>query len=500
MIPARVIRHWLADIRNFSRIVLKRPLRPYQAEAALAILDSVLNNRGLTFVVMMSRQAGKNELSGHLEAYLMNLFQRRGGQIIKASPTMKPQTVNSIMRLQDLLDNPWNRNRYRTREGYIIQLAAARTLFFSAGPQANVVGATADLLLEADESQDITDDKWSKDFAPMAAATAATRVLYGTAWTSDTLLARTILQLTEHQNRDGFRRVFAYTADQVADVLPAYGRYVAGEIERLGRDHPMIRTQYFLEEIDAQAGLFPPARRALMRGTHPRRHDPEPAKRYALLVDVAGEDETEGDAMTRALLDRKKRDATALTVVEIDWQYGQLPVYRTVDRHLWLGVRHTTLYQRLVALQRHWHAMYLVVDATGVGAGLASFLTNRLGALVLPVDFSPSFKSNLGWDFLATIETGRYQDYAHDQATDTAQFWYEVGACQSEVRPGPRRHMRWAVTETPSYDGIIARGHDDLLISAALVAILDQQEWIGTGHSSQVERPDPIANIDRAPW
>ena len=38
-------------------------LRPYQNEAAEAILRSALNGRGLTFTVVMARQAGKNELS-----------------------------------------------------------------------------------------------------------------------------------------------------------------------------------------------------------------------------------------------------------------------------------------------------------------------------------------------------------------------------------------------------------------------------------------------------
>jgi len=498
--PVQVIKHWLSDISRFSRLVIKRPLRPYQLEAAHAILDSVLHGKGNTFVVMMSRQAGKNELSGQIEAYLLNLYQRRGGQIVKASPTMKPQTINSIMRLQDRLNNDWNAGRWRTREGYMVELGAARCLFFSAGPQANVVGATADLLLEGDEGQDISQDKWSKDFTPMAASTAATRVLYGTAWTSDTLLATTKRALTEQQNRDVIRRVFAYDADQVGQVLPAYARYVASEIARLGRDHPLIRTQYFLEEIDAQSGLFPPMRRALMRGQYDRFHAPIEGRRYALLIDVAGEDEEEGDALARSMLENTRRDATALTVIEIDWQYAHLPVYRVADRRLWLGTKHTALYAQILALAAHWRAMYIVVDATGVGAGLASFLGTRLGERVIPVIFSPRVKSDLGWNFLAVVETGRFQDYADDQQPETRQFWYEVGACQYEIRPGPARMMKWGVTETPAYDGIIARGHDDLLISAALCSVIDDQDWPGTGPSTWVEKPDALDEIDQAPW
>ncbi len=491
---------WLTHIDNFSKHVVGRPLRSYQTEAARAILDSVFHGRGLTFAVMMSRQAGKNELSGQLEAYLLNLYRRPGGQIVKASPTFKPQTINSILRLVDRLDNKWNAGHWRRREGYMVELGKARTLFFSAGPKANVVGATADLLLEADEAQDIGHDKWNKDFRPMAASTGATTVLWGTAWTSDTLLATSIQDLKRQQAKDGHRRVFIYDADVVGDQVPAYKRYVAEEVARLGRNHPLIKTQYFLETIDGAGGLFPALRRALMRGNHQRRHEPLPGRRYALLIDVAGEDEQAGDAVSRSMLRNKKRDATALTVVEVEIQFGQLPIYHTVDRKLWLGIKHPSLYHQILALARHWHAIWVVIDSTGIGAGLASFLALALGDKVIPVLFSPKVKSNLGWGFVGIVESGRYHDYLDDQQPDTRQFWYEVKKCEYEVRAGPGNQIKWGVWETPGYDGLIAYGHDDLLISAALTSILDDQDWPTVGESFVVERRDELEEIDEGEW
>src|SRR2546426_10708158 len=70
------IARYLSDIGLFSRHVIGRPLRPYQLEPARAILHSVVHGQGLTFTVMMSRQAGKNELSAQLEALLLLRFQR----------------------------------------------------------------------------------------------------------------------------------------------------------------------------------------------------------------------------------------------------------------------------------------------------------------------------------------------------------------------------------------------------------------------------------------
>lgn len=492
------IKYWLTDIQNFSRIILKRPLRPYQLEPAHAILDSILHGKGLTFAVMMARQAGKNELSGQLEAYLLNLYRRRGGQIVKASPTYKPQTINSILRLCDRLDNPWNRHQYRRREGYIVQIDKARAFFFSADPKANVVGATANLLLEGDEAQDIAAEKWDTDFTPMGASENVTTVFYGTAWTSNTFLAQTMAFLERQQAKDGIRRVFKVDADEVACHVPAYGDFVKAQVARLGRQHPIIRTQYYLETIDGSGGLLPPQRRALMHGDHERQHTPTPGHRYALLIDVAGEDETEGDALARMMLENPKRDATAITVVDVELQPHDLPTYRTVDRHLFLGTKHTTLYQRILALARHWRAVWIVVDATGVGAGLASFLAKALGEKVIPFEFSQSTKSDLGWDFLAIVETGRYRDYLDDQQPDTRQFWYEVEACQYEIKPGPNKRLSWGVWEPPAYDGLIARGHDDLLIAASLTAVLDRQTWpVGNGTSASVSHPDPLAEIDR---
>ena len=285
---------------------------------------------------MMSRQSGKNELSAQLEAYLLNLYRRAGGGIVKGSPTFKPQTINSILRLTDRLTNRWNAREFRRREGYIVELGKARAFFFSAEPSANVVGATASLLLEADEAQDIAQAKWDKDFTPMGASTNVTTVFYGTAWTSNTFLAQTMDFLKREEARDGTRRVFQVTADEVGREVPAYADFVASQVARLGRNHPLIRTQFYLETIDGTGGLFPPARRALMRGNHARRTEPAPGRRYAILIDVAGEDETEGDSLERQMLANPRRDATAVTVVDVELVQNALGArerrYAVVDR------------------------------------------------------------------------------------------------------------------------------------------------------------------------
>jgi hypothetical protein len=505
---SRALRYWLGDLATFSRLVLNCPLRRYQLEPAAAILRSVLHGQGRTFAVMMARQAGKNELSAQLEAYLLNLYRRAGGQMVKASPTFKPQTLNSIMRLCDRLNNPWNAAQYRRRAGYIVELDRARTFFFSAEPTASVVGATASLLLEGDEAQDIAPVKWDKDFTPMGASTNVTTVFWGTAWTSSTLLAQRISFLEQQQAADSVQRVFRVDADEVAAEVPAYGDFVRAQAMRLGRNHPLVRTQYFLETVDGSGGLFPPPRRALMRGEHTRRHAAEPGHHYALLIDVAGEDETAGTVIERQLLENPRRDATAITMVDVfadAGSAGRPREYHVVDRKLYLGSRHTTLHGQILALARLWHATWVVVDATGVGAGLASFLAHALGdadrgGRVVRVEFSPNVKSEMGWAFVALVETGRYREYAEDEASETRQFWYEVAACKYEISSGPEKRMRWGVWEAPAYDGLIARGHDDLLISAALCTVLDKRPPPGDAVGDVVEMGDALAAVDAGEW
>jgi hypothetical protein len=141
-----------------------------------------------------------------------------------------------------------------------------------------------------------------------------------------------------------------------------------------------------------------------------------------------------------------------------------------VQRYVWTGTGQAQLYERILTLTREvWKAYYVVIDSTGIGAGLASFLAKILGRKLIPYNFSAVSKSALGWGWLAAIDSGRYLEYAPDNASDTNWFWQQVAECSYEVRNGPGRLMRWSVAD-PNL-------HDDLLISASLVAALDELDW-----------------------
>ena len=503
----------LRQVERFVAVLGGAQLRAYQQQVAKAVVDSVLAQRGLSLVVMFPRQSGKNFLQAQLEVYFLVRFARVGAEMIKFSPTFEPQSLNAMRRLEAALQANWlTRDAWKKSSGNHYRFGNAHLTFLSAAPGANVVGATASTLLELDEAQDIESDKYDKQIAPMAASTNATRVFWGTAWTEQTLLARELRLAEEAQTRDGIRRVFRLSADVIRQEVPAYGVFVDEQVARLGRTHPMVRSQYFSEEISTEGGLFPPARLGLMKGSHPAQELPEPGKLYALLVDLAGEDEAMRQGTPTGLeqaeaLVNPGRDATAITVVEVDLhlQSDELvgkPIYKVMQRYLWTGEKHSTQYARLLALVERWQPQCIVVDASGVGAGVASFLADRFGERVVQLRFTQQVKSRLGWGFLAVIDTGRFQDYLPDKEQSEAArlqalFQRQLAAVSYSVSSGPEHFIAWGVPEAardPQGGGLL---HDDLVLSAAMVAMLDEQPWsVSSSAPLVIAAPDPIKEMD----
>ncbi|MDQ3692157.1 MAG: hypothetical protein M3464_00820 [Chloroflexota bacterium] len=330
------------DVAAFSRRWLRGyQLREYQLEPARAIVASVDNRLGRSLAAVFSRQSGKDEVLAQVLAYLLTTYQTRGGSIVVAAPTFRPQAALSRDRLLDRLRLLGTGDISAVRDGYVVQFGRASARFLSAAPVANARGQTADLLLVANEAQDIDPAVWDAVFDPMAASTNATTLFMGTVWSQETLLARQLRYLEAIERRDGERRVWRVPWDRVAVELRAYGERVRARIEQFGIDHPFIQTEYFLNELEGAGSLFPPHRLAQLRGDHRRRHAADldqmrAGRRYALLLDVAGEEEA--GTGPGAFNDASRRDSTALTVVEIE--PGRLPIYRVVDRMAWTGVRH----------------------------------------------------------------------------------------------------------------------------------------------------------------
>lgn len=446
-------------------------LRPYQAEVARAVLDSVLNQRGLTFTVEMARQAGKNELSAYLQMVLLLRNAARGGAIVKAAPTFQPQALISIQRILRRLDENGLSNISRLDKGHILHVGRSRATYLSAHPTSNVVGQTADLLLEIDEAQDVSPDKFNRDFRPMAAARNATTVLYGTAWRSDSLLEQVKASAPHGLSQRSYgpltaKRHFRYDWQDVALHNPSYGVFVEEERQRLGEQHPLFRTQYALLPIDENTRLFNRAQIVQLHGDHPRQETPRPGAVYVAGLDLAGApvaiSEPEWGASREV-----QRDETVLTIGELVAHEGSEPQVHVVQHYHWRGTPHGALTEQLTDLLKNvWRVRRVTVDATGIGEPTAAALHRRMGQAVQPVVFTQQSKSRLGFGLLALVNAGRMRLYADDHSPESTAVRHQLRHAQAEHNAN--RTMNFYVPER--------EGHDDYLVSLALLAHASMQE------------------------
>jgi len=504
----------LGDIYRFSRLVIGVPLRPYQAEPLRAILESILARQGREFLMVFPRQSGKNEAVAQLTVYLLNLLQRVGGNIVFAA--VGDGVGRGIQRLEERLDNPLNEGKWsKGSRPQRRALGKASAIFISSHPQAATRGESAHWLLIIDELQDQDLSHIEAVFEPMRAANNATALFIGTVKMTNDALWQKRIELRRLEQEDGQQRLFIVTPEQVARDNPPYGLFLERKVKQLGRQHPIVASEYFNEPIDGSGGLFDRRRQALMRGTHPRLDGPLPNEIYLATLDVAGQDEAATDPLAR--LKNPARDYTVATIFALrDGGQGG-PRYEAVDLFVDHGSRHfedvagrPMLARRLLAWFRHWKISHVMVDQGGVGEGLFSWLQAHMGAgSVTGVPLGAGGrKAGIGSTLVALIETGRFKYWSGDgdrPLSDGWWFWQQVEACRYEVPLNGRfeRDLRWEVpagarVSTP--EGLLPI-HDDRLMSAALVAEYDAllasgKLRSGAARSTIIDAEDPLDDLE----
>jgi len=512
----------LLSIGLFSRLVVRIPLRSYQLGPANAVIDSCLRQRGLEFLWVFPRQSGKDEAVAQLVAFLLVLFHRLEACIVHVYPT-GGQLATGVTRLENRLENRWFKGRWWSKSKPIRRgLGSAMCAFFSGHPQAKAEGATANLLLIVNEAQDQHEATVERRFTPMRASTNATALYVGTVRTTADYLWKIKGRLEGLEVEDGIKRVFLVSPDQVGQENPAYTEFVKNQVRLKGRHHPTVKTEYFNEPVDVAAGLFPERRRALMRGRHKRLRAPVEGELYLALIDVGGQDEAATSAF--AELTNPGRDYIICTIVRVKRDPELVgPKYEAVEVQSWQGIRHfqdvpgqPSLFNQLMTMLRVWSPQAVIVDFTGVGQGITDALIAGYKRNVFGFTFTASNKARLGNDFLAVIETGRFQ-YFHNPREisevghgDEWLFFLQCERCGYELAEGApiERGLRWGVPATAKYQdertGETLLVHDDRLVSAALVAEADRlyrggELFLSTGESAVIRR-DIMGEIDAGEW
>ncbi|MDD4859832.1 MAG: hypothetical protein PHR56_06480, partial [Dehalococcoidales bacterium] len=287
-------------------------------------------------------------------------------------------------------------------------------------------------------------------------------VHYGTTWDEATLLEEIKQTNLELEKKDGVRRHFHYDWEAVARHNPDYLAYVTAERERLGENHPLFLTQYRLLPIRGGGGFLNPQQRAQLQGEHGRKRQPEKDKMYVAGIDVAGEAEEAEDAALRAL--KPRQDSTVVTIGEMDFARGNEmtgePIIKVVEHYWWTGKKHAALYAQLVDILKNvWRCRKIAVDATGIGEPVSSFLAKALSARVVPFTFTQKAKSELGFNLLAAINSGRLKMYRGDSSAEYGEFWREMEQAKSQYRPN----------QSINFFVDAAKGHDDFLMSLSLM-------------------------------
>lgn len=379
------------NLRAAWRIFRKNDPFDYQLEVVDAILYSCMKGLGWQFVVMQTRQSGKNEESSFLEQYLMvwGWYYGIPTSGVKFAPVHKPQVQASMDRLEGadtpdsggLAGSIVTKHVFRKSDGYKYHIGTPRDsnkwAFLSINPSANVASQTAFTLLEGDEAQDIDTNKWERDAQPMGSFNNATTVFWGVAWTKESHIYKAMQQSYEMEKRlekeIGYRPKLVFKIDAyrvIASGNENYRKAFENQVARLGINHIAIQTQYLLNFVDSIGRYFDAEQVARLYKTHERtRIGPKPDEVYVFSLDVAGQEEQITE-LNEKTIGQEKRDSTTLTIGRLEKDGSVLPVCW----YYWTGEKHTVIRKQICAILKHWDTIGGACDATGIGEPLAHFL------------------------------------------------------------------------------------------------------------------------------
>lgn len=441
-----------------------------------------------------SRQSGKNESNARVEARLLSIYNRNllPLEIVKCSPTWRPQCLISKERLKKVMSTPLFQLLLKPvwSEGYICSIGNASMKLVSADPKANNVGLTASLMLSADEMQNIQSDIFDVNFRPMTLSTSAPIIGSGTSWATDSLLERQRQRALEFEAVSGIKCCHIVPWDRVAEELPRYGRTVQKDIDLYGEDHILIQTQYCCRPVDSAGMLLSSSEVNQVVGDHQRGIAPREGRVYVAGVDFASCREQNEEEILKNPQIRKERDSTVVTIGELIYKLDKdtgrkIPFVRIVD-HLWVkgldpAASTDTIYNYIFT---HWNCVRAVLDANGVGDTPSEIIRLRRPQQVTSLHLSATTKSRLGYDLQGAVKTDRLKIYRFDDSDEWSENFFQLRQCRRlELREN--NVMKWGAPRC-KIDGRDV--HDDFTLSMAYCLEAAQE------HLSAHHDPNEYAN------
>lgn len=416
-------------------------LRKYQDQILSLYERAMTNGEGGMFCIRSSRQTAKNEIAalGHhrfLERYYFSPYLRT---LVRIAPTWKPQITNSKLRLEKFL----KRNilpEVKGREGFIVESGNARIYFLSA--RANMEGATANALLDVDEAHKIDRQTFEEVMVPFTAESNSSTVLWGVGGFSQDILA----EYRQHNIANGEPwRNLSFPAELWAEYSPAYRKHYDDRLRKLGEDHPVIRTQYKLEDLDATGRFFKERQIVnLMSGEHYR--GGFKGRLHAMTVDIAGEQETEVDLTQEK--SEGSRDSTVIIEFHVDigdMLYGWPMVYIT-NINWYCGKNYAETngvegQQEIIVRRAHeLTAGEIVVDARGIGNQCAKFVARNYGCVEYNAT-SESCNEDV-FDLLSMMNNDRIKMWTKDDSDEWDEMIRQLRYCDYSVSANGNMNLR----------------------------------------------------------
>ena len=412
-----------------------QPLKPYQQTIAQAVLESVLHNRGLTFTVEIAHHGGAEEISAHLELFLLSAHALSGARHVKVTPEPSTQAAE---RLTQLLDSRQTAGLW-SQEAHEVRVGRARQIFFDPTMLERIsgsVGLGPVGLLEIAEAQTMDGDTYRRHLAPLTEGSGATIVLYGFPWNGSTWFERQKEENRQTERRDGLQRHFRVPWQKVAQHNPLYTPYVAQEQARYGEEHPLFQSRYDLRPMALNAPLLSPALRRSLQGAHLRRSSPQPGKSYIASIRVIRRTPAtrlQGNTILSGL-------GETLVVTIAEWEPAQShrsgPTLRVVEHRWWQSRGLARESAPLVHLLRNvWKCRRVVVEATDAIPELATVLRQTLGATVVEtVEEAAVVDSQAVLEFLAAAGSNRLKVYIPNGSREHRALWYELDSAQAQYQ------------------------------------------------------------------
>ena len=230
-------------------------LTRYQREIARAVLDSVINNHGLTFTVEIAKGGGVRELSAQIERLLLTLHVNDGARLLHFAPPGAGGTYGRIMDslTESGIEGLWSSDSDSISFGQ-------STLRFLRTDQLDPSLAeltSADIgLIEVADAQLVTAAWFDQWIDPLISESHATTVLYGRPLNGATRFELIKRRNREAEQHDGKQRHFRVCTDQIAEAFESYGRQIADARAFLGVGHPEFQNAYLLRPVLAPSPWF----------------------------------------------------------------------------------------------------------------------------------------------------------------------------------------------------------------------------------------------------